>query len=601
MKQKLSSMPDYTARMPRTPHVLSKSHAFTTAPGMIRCPYWIPVHTGDKLHFSGNIFTRFNPVIAPFIGRCKIYVDYFYVPLTVLYTPSSSMFYQTDDLVSGLFNKSQMIKDAFPVLNVDACLQSIASDDGLSKGQFKLDGSRLNPNVFDCAGKAAVRICEDFKYNPYSLLNEGNNNFNDFPYALLAYHAVYQLHDKYRNMDRQSKSYLYNVDSFYNSSDPFSDFSLFTLNYVDAESDYFNDTKVSPIGSSASMLSGTSSWDMLSKVNSYLYNDKSSYRVGDDGNITSILPSSQQDSSSTTTGVYSPTSKPQDPYLFSTSLLNAANIRQLFMVDKLLRVVGRADKNYESQFLAHFGVNIPHDVMHNITHLGQDMAILTPEPIVSTANTFDGTSGSSLGEVGGQGFVSQSFKKRSFEVPFHGVFLAMFYIIPEMRYQTVHTKLHSLNSPMDWWQPEYDRKGMQPLFQYEAQNSFYAPENPNARLGWQFGFEHFKRMYDDTGFVFWSPEKPTSVNNYSPWVLSKRPFHSGNDVGFDPTTQWEAFKSMPTDLNKVMQVPYSPAWIKDLTIENLHTLFYSDPFICDFRLNCVNVNFMSENSEPELY
>lgn len=597
MKKKLSSMPDYTARMPRTPHVLSKAHAFTTAPGMIRCPYWIPVHTGDKLHFSGNIFTRFNPVIAPFIGRCRIYVDYFYVPLTVIYTPSSSMFYQTDDLLSSAFDKTQLISDAFPVLNVDGSLRAISADVALGQPKDTSFSTRLSPLVFDCAGKAAVRICEDFKYNPYSLMNDGNNNFNDFPYGLLAYHAVYQLHDKYRNMDRQGKGYFYNIDSFYSSSSAFTAPMLFTLNYVDAESDYFNDTKVSPIGSSVSMLNGASSWDMLSKVNSYLFNDSATashsqyFRAAGDGSYAS--------SDADATSVY------QNNVISSgmTGLLNTANIRQLFMVDKLLRVVGRADKNYESQFLAHFGVKIPHDVLHNITHLGQDSAVLTAEPIVSTANTFDGTSGSALGEVGGQGYVSQSFQKRSFEVPFHGVFLAMFYIVPEMRYQTVHSKLHSLNTPMDWWQPEYDRKGMQPLFFYEAQNTFYAPTNPNARLGWQFGYEHFKRMYDDTGFVFWSPESPSSVNNYSPWVLCKRPFHAvgQNEVGFDPTTQWEAFKAMPTDLNNVMQVPYSPQWIEDLQIENLHTLFYNDPFICDFRMNCVNVNFMSENSEPELY
>ena len=43
-------------------------------------------------------------------------------------------------------------------------------------------------------------------------------------------------------------------------------------------------------------------------------------------------------------------------YLYHCYLYYSANIRQLFMVDKLLRVVGRADKDYESQFLAHFGV-----------------------------------------------------------------------------------------------------------------------------------------------------------------------------------------------------------------------------------------------------
>lgn len=602
-------MADYTARMPRTPHPIGKKHAFTTAPGMIRCPYWTPVHAGDTLHFNGSVFVRFNPLITPFIGSCKVYVDYFYVPLTVLYSPSSSMFYQTDDLVSSVFEGSKSNLNHFPLLNVTDSLLEINDNGNFSAGQPWLSSStrRLNPDVFDCYGKAAVRICEDFKFNPVSVVSgDTGRNFNVFPYALAAYHAVYELHDRYRNNDREAKSYIYNFDKYFANDGAVTESKLFTLHYVDAQADYFNDIKVSPVGASMSMLNGSSSWDMLSKVNSYLFDNATYERVNHQGySNPKTGPQRFDDNDLTTLGRSAPYGS-TSMYELSNQF-NAANIRQLFMVDKLLRIVGRADKNYESQFLAHFGVKIPHDVMHNITHLGQDVAVLSPEPILSTANTWNGTTGSALGEVGGQGYVRQAFKPRHFDVPFHGVFLACMYIVPQMRYQTIHSRLHTLNTPMDWWQPEYDRKGMEPLFGYEAANRFSLPTSGlQNRLGWIFGYEYFKRRYDDVGFAFWTPESyGTTVNNYAPWVLSKKPFStvapsSDAQISFDVQNDWSAFKSMPTDLNGVMQVPYSPNWIDDLSIENLHSLFYTDPFICDFGMNMVDVNFMSENSEPIL-
>ena len=103
------------------------------------------------------------------------------------------------------------------------------------------------------------------------------------------------------------------------------------------------------------------------------------------------------------------------------------------MVEKLLRVVGRA-KNYESQFLAHY-IKIPHDVMHNITHIGHDMITITPESVISSANTFDSTTGEGsalLGEIGGKGSGMLSGRKHNFTAPFHGVFMVFLILFPDV-------------------------------------------------------------------------------------------------------------------------------------------------------------------------
>lgn len=590
MAKKLNSMPGYQARMPKQPHDTSRELTFTASTAMELPVYYDMLHLGDELHFNGNLFARLNPLFTAALAEIDLHVDYFFVPLSVMYTPAPSMFYQTDDLVSSVFgNSSGFVRDHFPVCDIDAILSGIAVSPNANSniGDFSLPSSK-----FDCAGKSALRLCDLLDYNPVPLtdpVTKTTFNPNETPWFLAAYHACHELY--YRNDDRERKNYLYQLDSYYNSSSGFVDPSLFSLQYVNAYKDYFTSAKVSPIGSSVSMLNGSASWDLLSKVNSYLYDNNPYER----SSVIGIASSS--DSESTSVRHFEDDSNIKRSF-------NAANIRQLFMVDKLLRVTGRADKDYESQFLAHFGVKIPHDVLHNITHIGHDMCTLSPSPVISSANTFDGTSGSALGEIGGQGQVSMNGKRRNFTAPCHGVFMAVFYALPRWRYQSGVSKLHDLSSPDKFWQPEYDRKGMQPIFTYEA-----APITLSSdRIGWQFAYEQFKRKFDKASIAFRGvPSQFNSVNAYSPWVLSKFPFANPTGSWVSATNlQFYDFYATPHDLDGIMQVPYQSTWIdwgdipESQRKNNLHLLFQTDPFILDYRMQCKKVNYMSEYGEPEL-
>lgn len=591
MAKKLNSMPGYQARMPKQPHDTSRELTFTASTAMELPVYYDMLHLGDELHFNGNLFARLNPLFTAALCEIDLHVDYFFVPLSVMYTPAPSMFYQTDDLVSSLFVTTQdLVKDKFPLYRIDEVLSAISH----TPNNPAWSSSPLPTNKFDCSGKSALRLCDLLDYNPIPLtdpVTETTFNPNETPWFLAAYHACHELY--YRNDDREPKSYAYQLDFWYNNPNGFADNSLFNLRYVNAYKDYFTSAKISPIGSSVSMLSGSASWDLLSKVNSYLFNLDDPKRVGTDGSYFD----GQSDNSLTTIG----TPHLSDGY---ERLFNAASIRQLFMVDKLLRVTGRADKDYESQFLAHFGVKIPHDVLHNITHIGHDMCTLSPSPVISSANTFDGTSGSALGEIGGQGQVSMTGKRRNFTAPCHGVFMAVFYALPRWHYQSGVSKLHDLSSPDKFWQPEYDRKGMQPLFTYEA-----APVALSSdRIGWQFAYEQFKRKYDKASIAFRGvPSQFSSVNAYSPWVLSKFPFSNPTGSWVSATNlQFYDFYATPHDLDGIMQVPYQSTWIDWGDIPeserryNLHLLFQTDPFILDYRMQCKKVNYMSEFGEPEL-
>ena len=635
--RKLNSMPDYQARMPKTPHDVSRSLSFTTAPAIISPVFVRPLHHGSRVKFTPRMFARLNPVYVPFIGDIDVHIDTFFVPLTVMYTPSMSLFYQTDDLLSSSFQKGRMDVSKFPSINLNGLISTVRADVAQGgytfssypyRASFGSESIDYNPNIWDCAMKSFMRMADFLDYNPSPVFapDGASAMWNPVhtPWFALAYQAVYQLYDRYRNSDREGKNYAYNIDQYYTGSIPTQDASvfhdIFTLRYAEQYKDYFNSIKVSPIASSVSMLRPSGSPDqevrnesmkLLTRINSYLHEGSYARATANGASAAAgpILEGIPDSLAVDVAGLSKSATVVPSP---DSNSFSAANIRQLFMVDKLLRVTGRADKTYESQFLAHFGVKVPHDVLHNITHVSHDVGTLRTSSVISTANTWNGETGSSLGEIGGQGQVSFSGHTKTFEAPCPGVFLCNVTFMPRFRYFAGFSKLHDLSSPDKWWQPEFDKIGMQPLFAYEAffETPTGSPSVFNARrFGWQFGYEQFKRSYDKVTSAFKIPPTSNTVNTYGPWVLSKYPFtHFMKDGSLykDDLTQSTSpinlttFKGAPTDLNGVMQVLYDTGWSDDITWENYHLLFQTDPFLCDFTMFCKELNFMSEYSEPEL-
>lgn len=613
MSKKLNSMPDFTAHMPKTAHDVSQSTAYTTCPGMLSPVYFDMLHTGDKLHFSASEFVRLNPLESQPLGQIDVHLDYFFIPLTVMYTPASSMFYQTDDLISSAIDKTQFANAAaFPSFEFGHYLNYISTNvSALQIAPSYLDaGLPLWLTSYDWYLKSVYRIWDLLDMSPTCILDclgglqdDNGDSVADFypeytPWFALAYQAIYQLY--FRNDDREAKNYHFNIDKHYiNGSFDETNYnmkSIFNMNYCNRPKDYFESAKVSPLTSSVSMLDSSLIPSIYSSVNNWL-SSRSAYVYDPSGTQSSSI--NQFD-----TQVGKPLSQ--------NTILSSSDIRQVFMVDKLIRVIGRAEKNYESQFLAHFGIKIPHDSMHNITHIGHDMVTLTPDSVISTANTYDSgnNTGSALGEIGGQGKVMLTGRKHSFEAPFHGVFMCISHIVPRRRYVVGINKLHYLSNVNNFWQPEFDKMGMQPIFGSEALYDIDNHDN-TGRVGWQFGYEQFKRKYDRVTSAFTPNHLSSNVNTYSPWVIANVPYCNLTSIG-NTDKSWFGSTSVipylmaPTDINVNMQVPYAPMWPTAAVSSASHDqhkpwlIYQTDPFICDFNMYCKKVNGMSTYSEPEL-
>nr|UCS96056.1 MAG: major capsid protein [Microviridae sp.] len=619
----------YRAKLSRSSFDMGQSLAFTASTGMILPIYSDLLNAGESVHYSTDFFARTQPLVTAAMADVDVYLDWFFVPCTMLYTAWGQIRFQTRDFVSSFYETAQTpsgsgttlygtpaIVGGFPVLASSSFSAPIVSGSATysQPGIFSRSNSSASslPNVndyeisayvfgnsFDYASKAMFRMLDLLGYNPCGVFGEDTTsnlakyNPNTFPYKALAYQAIYQhwfRNDDYETLDVSS----YNWDRFYNNPLPvslsisstatraYSPEHPFILRYCDYRKDYFTSVKPSPLMSSINMLPTTSSGTVLASVNNFLSNTEPS-PSNTQGNGTP-LGAGTQNLTSTQSGIFAT----------SQNKLNVGSLRSLFAVEKLIRITGRAAKDYDSQVLAHFGYNVPHDVKHELTHLHSIHGMLHIGEVVSTADTYSGSNGTALGEIAGKGYVSiHENGKKKFTAPVDGVLMCTFRAVPRVRVVGSFDRQNSVAYRTDLYIPEFDKLGMQPLYNYEMS----AGVNSTDYVGWKLRYSQYKEKYDRASYVFSVPETGV-INQYSAWILGYKPLQ---DTGASGNTLSLAMqlKCPPTALNNIMAIPYQTA-VSTTFNSNPAADFYTDPFICDFRANVTKVSTMSPTGEPDM-
>lgn len=606
---------------------MSQSLAFTASTGMILPLYSDFLNSSDSVTIqSTNLFARTQPLVTAAMADVDVYLDWFFVPMTKLYTPWGQLRWQTNDFLSSLVNPANSFSgwSSYPLLNVGQSLNQYNENlaQGYNRPQFASadpagrTSSAVNyPSQFECQGKSLFRMADLLGFNPFGVIGSRGvasgryDNPNVFPWRALSYQCIYQ--EYYRNDDLEIRDVsAYNWDKYYDNSSGLVSLggqtnNPFILRYADYRRDYFTSFKPSPIISALNLLnsaSGTSPSDeagnILKQINNYL----SSSEVGfaNSGSQLIEVDSGASTSPGPLTGYnYTQNILPKTEY--ADEGIGTANLRSLFAVEKLMRITGRAAKTYDAQTLAHFGFKIPHDVKHDITHLHSSHGMLHIGEVVGTADTFNGSMGSALGEIAGKGYVSiQDRKKVKFTAPVDGAIMCCFRAIPRLRVAGAFDKQNSISSRLDLFIPEYDKLGMQPLYKYEFD---FSNQTRSSVYAWQLRYEQYKRKYDRVSMVFAYPRNTpdASVNQYSSWVLSYdfATFQSTGNTAL--LSQQIAVKCPPTALNSIMVVPYTPIVSSMESFENSPWAeFYTDPFICDFRAQVKKVSCMSPTGEPDM-
>ena len=593
MKAKnLNGYPDHQANLSRTGFDMGQEFCFTSSVGMILPIYQDFLNVGESVHFSGDFITRTQPLVTAAMCDVDVWLDWFFVPASMLFTMWPSRRWDTNDYLSDFFDDYQPDGDAFPVFNIDKYL---SQEDAYEYNSAPNTFYEKCPygSGFEILPKSQFRLANHFGFNPYAVFGQDADphynaaeNPNVFPVFPLAYQAIWQ--DYFRLpldnfVHRQVGSF--NIDSYYNSlHEAIFDRNkmLFCLHYRPRHFDYFTGFKPNPILSQINV--NDVDFGELRKVDSYL---------------SSSLDPEPLDSSNSWTDHFDLT---QVGYDDVEGHVGTAQLRNIFAAEKLLRVTGRAKKDYDSQVLAHFGFKVPHDVKHELTHICQQHCVVHIGEVISTADTVSADSGSALGAIGGKGYgiISSPDKPYKFTAPVDGVFMCCYSSAPRQRYFGTFDKQNALTDRLSFYQPEFDKLGMQPLFAYESAG--YWPGTKTKRIGWQYRYEQWKRKYNRVSEAFAVPDPDSQhINNNISWVNATHPFGSAFELSIIDSAgvNGKGLFVKPTDINQIMIVPYSPNWSDDY-LENAPAMFYTDPFIHAFRADVKKVSTMSTYGEPDL-
>lgn len=637
-------MPQHVARIAKSGHNLSQSYGFTSACAQIRPVYHDILNAGESVYLSSQLLARANPLMTPALADIEFHLDWFFVPSSMLFTLMPSLSWMTDDRISSFYEDASVTN--FPLCNINSFLQ-ITLPQGASNEVIERDYATWVSSADagahgDCLGKSRFRLAEDLGFNPFGVFKPyydarfaladwkspdeeedvkqaytGCRNPNVLPLAPLAYQCIYQKH--FRNPDREPFDISsFNIDRFYNqdifsyddyfhsTSDAMKNYSpLFTLRAVDRYKDYFTSVKPSPIMSGVSMLgssvpSVSTPSAILSRIDNWLTRDNGTV-------LTTNSPFNDADSTSISRGSTGFDVGSVEKISVFDSGVSPANIRSVFAIEKVLRITGRASKDYDSQVLAHFGFKVPHDPKHEISHIGHDSGIMHIGEVISAADTYNDANdtGSALGSMSGKGYVFVNGKKRKFTAPCHGVLMCTYYPLPRVRYYGGFDKQNAITDRLSFYWPEYDKLGMQPLFGYEL--DYRAISHDMLPVGWQFRYEQFKRKYDRVSTAFMTPseyqKRQGIINQYSAWVVAQRPLGGlawdKSEAWKAPNIVWQTFKGSVHDLDNIMTMPYDSVFHNHYFFSPW-LMFDTDPFICDYHANVKLVSTMSPTGEPDL-
>lgn len=590
---RIDEMPEYRAKLPRSTHDLSHSFGFTAT-----CAHLLPVfHTlidaGDTIQLKYDFNLRTQPLLAAAMEDIDVHTEYFFVPMFLLYQPFGSIYYGINDEFSSNIDDAALTADGvnFPVWDFSDYLSDLR-DTGTVR-QYNQNGVVIG----ETTNQMAYRLLDHFGFNVANNMfssSAGNAGMNPnvFPYQFLAYHCIYQYYYRLDNRERFA-NYHFNWDKFVGSaSTPVNHLvypteTLFRLHYRPIASDYFSDVKVSPIVDVLNL----SEKQVLPVVNQWLTRN-SDLQVGNNiltsGSVGSLEGApfngnrvSRMSTVATQFGFN---------FVNHSSSLNGfdigtANIRAIFANEKLWSVTGRAKKHYDDQTFAHFGFKVPHDVKHEISVFGHDVAQIHIGEVISTAQTDQ----ADLGSIAGKGYARSNSKVHTFKAPCNGVVMVLFSITPRYKYYQTIGKYNVLANRFDLPIPEYDHLGMQPLFGYEV-----VPDSSNPWTdiyGWQYRYEQFKRRYNRVSQAFGS-------GSLSSWMLGFRPYRTGQ-VNSANTSSYMDFIYRPTDLNQLFLLGYKLDW--DVAWNtSANRIYDNDPFIVDSYVSAKLNSWMSDYSLPRL-
>lgn len=513
----INQTPSHVAKLGYNGFDMSNLLKFSSTTGELLPVYYDLLSPGDKVSCQTTLKTRTMEIESAAMVSLKEHLEWFFVPMTQIYSIFGDWFNSIQDLKSSLVDPT-LLGAKLPYWDSNAASLAFSS---LQKANDKYFVSRVEADPSQTAFSGIPLVGTSFRLfellgipvRDYAgALNGGSNGYT-FPMGITpifacAYQKIY--FDFYRLSDREvnDPSY-YNLDAFYSSNSIRETYGkFFTLRYRPWAKDFFTNRFVSPligskdIGSYNYQTSDTNN-ALTNAFNQWLSGTKVATYTND-----IAYPNSPTASQVAPTQIA--------PYTVNTNqsivtALSPTSIRTSFAVQKLLEITRRSGKHYDAQTLAHFGVNVPTGIAGEVMYLGGSVSNINIGDVIATA----GTESSPLGQVGGKGYGYDSSKPIKFTAPCHGILMCIYSCEPKADYAVEGLdRLHTYIDNAAWYHPEFDNLGMQPMFSYQQYLDVEQNGINTANfdvIGWQYRWSELKTKYNrvvgamSRSLSYWTP------------------------------------------------------------------------------------------------
>ena len=259
---KLNKSERHDAHLSRFPHDMSQLFGFTMSTGMILPMFKDFLNVGETVYLKHSMIARTQPIITAAMADVHFYVDWFFVPATMLFTPFGQYRWQTNDFISDQFsNGDANVSDGcFPLFDIDYQLGYKSASNESDSTTYLYGGYSSS---FGTHMQNSFRLADHLGYNPTAALYvrpSGNKRYNPnvFPIFALAYQSIYQKYYRDETWERLNIR-SYNIDSDYQNPSTFGHNTvnarnLFQLRFANWKKDYFTSVRPQPYLSSLNLL-----------------------------------------------------------------------------------------------------------------------------------------------------------------------------------------------------------------------------------------------------------------------------------------------------------------------------------------------------------
>lgn len=465
MKQSVFNLNTLKAHPERNAFDLSHNDVFSCAPGMLLPISCTEVLPNEHYEINPQIFLRTMPLNSAAFVRMRQHVEFFFVPMRVLLRQFSQFIVGTKYPISALdaLNEFNRLLPSVRLSEIRKWYIGTTETDGL---RIPLrENSRRLLDLLEY-GFSSPRAITDKNY-PDSYTQSSPSVSQDSPAVsilrLAAYQKVYQ--DYYRNPYWEAvDATAFNFDDKFGSSLNFTADKarmtrLLTLRYRNWSKDFFTSVQPTfqgapfvtrPVDMASFALSSSSTHNTFTPTSSSSMNAFSSSLQGSKEFTSAVLSAENSEA-----GLKIP----------------VHNIRAAFALDKLFRLQQQAGNgSYGEQIRNRFGFGGVHDEW-KATYIGGSSSPISIGEVITTANTQLGSEGGNtiLGQTGDiYGKASSVNDARiTFDTKEHGIIMGIFSVTPDADYNSFGINPHNFKLSFEnFYQPEFDRLGHQPLNSY---------------------------------------------------------------------------------------------------------------------------------------